>query len=138
MDTNVKDKEESVVDVPVKDTRIGGKDGIRPGRQKGAKNKSTLLREALTNNFEEQLSKKFHKVIEVVLEQAVDGCRQSQKLLIDRIVPTVHAESDKEKNPFAGGINITISAMESNVSVSPEDISDAEYSVIEEDNNEST
>ena len=115
-------------------TRIGGEKGIKPGRKKGSKNKSTLLREALNNNFEEQLAQKFHQVVNVVLDQAInEGCRQSQKMLLDRIVPTVHAESDKEKNPFAGGINITISSMENKtVNVSP-DIVDADYETIEEE-----
>ena len=112
-------------------TQIGGDKGISPGRKKGSKNKSTILREALTNNFEEQLEKKFKKVIKVVLDQAVDGCRQSQKLLIDRIIPTIHAESNKDKNPFAGGISITIGSLEQQtaVKVSPEPI-DAEYEEI--------
>jgi hypothetical protein len=118
-------------------TQIGGERGIKPGRRKGSKNKSTIVREALANDFEEELQKDFHKVIRAVIDQAIDGCRQSQKLLIDRIVPTVHAESDKEKNPFAGGVHITVSNMgtETSVSVS-QDIEDAEYEDItdEEDN----
>ena len=105
------------------------------GRKKGSKNKSTLLREALNNNFEAQLQDKFHQVVSVVLDQAInEGCRQSQKMLLDRIVPTVHAESDKDKNPFAGGISITIGSLETkgSVSVAPEVI-DGDY---EEINNE--
>ena len=112
-------------------TRIGGDKGIAPGRKKGSKNKSTLLREALTNDFEEQLKTNFIKVVNVVLEQAVDGCRQSQKLILDRVIPTVHAESDKDKNPFAGGISITIGSLEQQtaVKVIPEPL-DAEYTEI--------
>lgn len=122
-------------------TRIGGEKGIKPGRPKGAKNKSTLLREALTQDFEEVLKKDFLKVVKVVVEQAKDGCRQSQKLLLDRVVPTVHAESEKEgKNKFTGGITIQIGSLEKSTSVHvSEDIVDVEYTTIEEtENGEST
>ena len=104
------------------------------GRKKGSKNKSTLLREALNNNFESQLQESFHKVVEVVISQAVnEGCRQSQKLLLDRIVPTVHAESNKDKNPFANGISITIGSFEESKTVSvSSDISDAEYEEVDD------
>ena len=118
---------------PTKDTRIGAPDGPKPGRQKGSKNKSTLLREALTNNFEEALEKRFKKVIEVVLDQAEDGCRQSQKLLLDRVVPTVHATPDKDgKSKFSGGIHITIGSMDSGQQVAiGQDIEDVEYTEID-------
>lgn len=129
---------ESQPEAPVKkrgdlDTRIGAKNGIKPGRKKGSKNKSTLLREALTNNFEEQLTKSFHKVVEVVIEQAIDGCRQSQKLLLDRVVPTVHAENEKDKkNPFSGGVTINIGTMGSTLTLKEEDIEEATYEDITE------
>ena len=109
-------------------TQIGGEKGISPGRKKGSKNKSTILREALTNNFEDQLQEKFALVIETVINQAInEGCRQSQKLLIDRIIPTVHAESDKDVGGFTGGISITKSSLENQtVKVTPSVI-EAEY-----------
>lgn len=119
-----------------------GTDIVKPGtgnrgmgRKKGSKNKSTLLREALTNDFEAQLQTNFKAVIETVINQAInEGCRQSQKLIIDRVVPTVHAESTKDKNPFAGGISIVIGSLEQqkSVTVSP-DIVDAEYEELEQE-----
>lgn len=118
----------------VPDTRIGGAQGIAPGRKKGSKNKSTILREALTNDFEEQLQTNFKRVIEVVCSQAVEGCRQSQKLLLDRVIPTVHAESDKDKGgKFSGGISITIGTLEptQSISVTP-DVIDGDYEEIED------
>ncbi len=99
------------------------------GRKKGSKNKSTLLKEVLNNDFEEQLQARFSKVIHVVLDQAVDGCRQSQKMILDRVIPTVHAESDKDdKNKFSGGVTIVIGSLEDQtaITVSPDTI-DAEY-----------
>jgi hypothetical protein len=113
------------------DTKIGGGKGIAPGRPKGAKNKSTLLKEALRGEFDEMLKKDFKKVLSVVVDQALDGCRQSQKLIIDRVVPSVHAVSDKDDNKFAGGFTINIGMLESgkSVTVSP-DIQDAEYTEV--------
>lgn len=111
------------------DTRIGSPNGIAPGRKKGSKNKSTILREALTNDFEQQLQQNFKQVIEVVISQAInEGCRQSQKLLLDRVIPTVHAESEKDKGgKFSGGISITIGTLEpQTVTVTP-DVIDGDY-----------
>ena len=123
--------DETIVTPPVTDesTRIGGANGIAPGRKKGSKNKSTILREALTNNFEAQLEQDFSKVIQVIMHQAIhEGCRQSQKLLIDRVIPTVHAENEKDKkNPFAGGISITISSLENQSVKVSSDVIDADY-----------
>ena len=114
-----------------------GTDIVKPagnrgmGRKKGSKNKSTLLKEALRGDFDKMLTQKAAQIFNVVADQALDGCRQSQKMILDRVVPTVHAESDKDKNPFANGINITIGSFEQSksVKVSP-DIVDAEYEEI--------
>ena len=116
-------------------SRIGGSKGIKAGRQKGVKNKSTLLRLALTEDFDKELEKNFKGIIRAVAQQALDGCRQSQKLIIDRIVPAVHAESDSDKGAkFAGGIHITIGSLEDSKEVHiSEDIVDVEYEEIEED-----
>lgn len=123
-----------VVPAPKGETKIGGPRGIKPGRQKGAKNKSTLLREALTNDFEEQLQKDFLKIVKVVITQAKEGCRQSQKLLLDRVVPTIHAESDKDpSSKFLGGVTIVIGSLENHQAVEVEQSIDAEYTINQED-----
>lgn len=108
------------------------------GRVKGSKNKTTLVKEALVNGFEEELKKDFNKVVRAVLDQAIDGCRQSQKMILDRVVPTVHAQSDKDDNKFSGGISIVIGSMEADtkVEVTPSVIADAEYEEIEVNVNE--
>ena len=105
------------------------------GRKKGSKNKSTLLREALTNDFEQQLQENFRDVITTVMNQAInEGCRQSQKLILDRVIPTVHAESEKDaKNPFAGGISITISNLENQTVTVVPDVVDGDYTEIEQE-----
>jgi hypothetical protein len=122
----------------IRDTRIGGKDGIPAGRPKGAKNKSTLLREALRGDFDELLRKDFKKIIRVVADQALEGCRSSQKLILERVVPSVHAESDnKDKHKFSGGITITIGSLENQkVDISSGDVMDGEFSEVVEDSSE--
>jgi hypothetical protein len=99
------------------------------GRQKGAKNKSTLLKEALRGDFDVMLQDKAKAIFNVVADQALEGCRASQKMILDRVVPTVHAESDKkDANKFDGGITINIGSLEDARSVKVEpDIEDAEY-----------
>ena len=116
-------------------SRIGGSKGISAGRPKGAKNKSTLLRLALTEDFDKQLEKDFKAIIRVVAEQAKDGCRQSQKLLIDRVIPSVHAESDKGKdNKFSGVVHVHIGSLEDSQSVQvSEEPLDGEFEEVEED-----
>jgi hypothetical protein len=119
------------------DVTHDGESGVmvkkKAGRPPGAKNKATLLREAIAGDFDRMLEQKAKRIFEVVANQALDGCRQSQKMILDRIVPTVHAESDKDKgNKFSGGVHITIGSLEgAQVSVSP-DIEDAEYTQVEE------
>ena len=83
----------------------------KPGRPPGAKNKTTLVREALQNGFEEELEKGFLDVARAVIQQAKNGCRQSQKMLLDRVVPTVHSKSEEDENSFAGGVQIFIGTL---------------------------
>ncbi len=106
------------------------------GRPAGSKNRSTLLKEAIAGDFDIMLADKAKLIFNVVADQALDGCRQSQKMILDRIVPTVHAKPDDDGgNKFGGGVHITIGSLEgtpsAQVNVSP-DIEDAEYSEIQE------
>lgn len=69
----------------------------RGGRPPGRKNNKTLQREALREAAIDTLSEKIGKVVEVVLHQAIDeGCRQSQKLILDRVIPTSKAVNVNE------------------------------------------
>ena len=106
----------------------------RGGRKKGSKNKSTLLREALRGDFDNMLQQKAKAIFNVVADQALDGCRQSQKLILDRVVPTVHAESDKKDgNKFDGGIVINIGSLEDSKAVTiDQDVSDGSFEEIED------
>jgi len=80
----------------------------RSGREKGSKNKSTLLREALKNDFEEQLKKDFVRVVRAVIDKAVDGDMTAAKLLLDRAVP-ITDNNKKQTIPLGeGGLVINI------------------------------
>lgn len=97
----------------------------KAGRPPGAKNKSTLLKEALAGDFDDMLQSKAKAIFNVVADQALEGCRQSQKMILDRVVPTVHATSDEDKNKFSGGVHITIGHLGTpNATV---DIADGDY-----------
>jgi len=80
----------------------------RSGREKGSKNKSTLLREALKNDFEEQLKKDFIHVVKAVIDKAKDGDMTAAKLLLDRAVP-ISDGNKKQTIPLGeGGLVINI------------------------------
>lgn len=65
------------------------------GRKKGSKNKATLMREAMERKTSIQISKLAPKVLKKVGEQAIkEGCRTSQKMILDRAVPIRKAEDD--------------------------------------------
>lgn len=66
------------------------------GRPLGRKNDKTLKREALREAAIDVLSAKVGKVVEVVVEQALDGCTKSQKLILDRVLPAVKSVDSKE------------------------------------------
>lgn len=113
---------------------VGAKNLQRGGRKKGAKNKSTLLKEALRGDFDVMLQNKAKAIFNVVADQALEGCRQSQKMILDRVVPTVHAESDKKDgNKFDGGIVINIGSLEDSKAVTiDQDVSDGDFEELED------
>ena len=79
----------------------------RSGREKGSKNKSTLLREALKNDFEVELQKDFLQVVRAVIDKAKDGDMTAAKLLFDRALPII--DNKKQTVPLGeGGLVINI------------------------------
>jgi len=100
----------------------------RSGREKGSKNKSTLLREALKNDFEEQLKKDFIHVVKAVIDKAKDGDMTAAKLLLDRAVP-VSDNNKKQTIPLGEGglvINIEKLVTHPNAQLIEGDIEEAE------------
>ena len=79
------------------------------GRKKGSRNKATILREKMERKVSIKLSRLGPDVIDKVGEQALaaDGCRQSQKMILDRIAPVRKAEDGVGSRDTA--VHITIS-----------------------------
>lgn len=61
------------------------------GRPKGAKNKTTIFKEVIREGFEDRLLKDGMKVIDAVIQKALDGDMTASKLLLDRILPVTKA-----------------------------------------------
>ena len=106
----------SVVEETTKKKHIGGfKPGISgnpTGRKIGSKNKTTLLKEALKNDFEEVLRKDFKRVLRVVVDAALDGDMKAAKMLLDRAVPVHKAVEFKTGDSGSGGVNIIIGRLD--------------------------
>lgn len=58
------------------------------GRPPGSKNKSTLARQAIAENSLDIILDNLQDVLTAVVVQAKGGCLASQKLLIDKAMPT--------------------------------------------------
>jgi hypothetical protein len=84
-----------------------GKSGNPLGRPKGAKNKTTLVREAVQAECTDILYKGAPKVIQAVIEQAQGGCKASQKLVWNSLIANKKAAEDgKGGGPATVTINI--------------------------------
>lgn len=58
------------------------------GRPPGSKNKTTLARQAIAENSLDIILDSLQDVLTTVVHQAKNGCLASQKLLIDKAMPT--------------------------------------------------
>jgi hypothetical protein len=79
------------------------------GRQKGSKNKATILREAINGDFERSLKRNFKDIMAQIIKQAKEGCTQSQKLLFDKVIANARTEEESKVKDM--GIIINISDM---------------------------
>ena len=90
-------------------TKIGEANGIQGGRPKGAKNKTTLVKEAIKGHWDELMVTKARAVFDKTVEMALEGDTQCIKMIMDRAVPVSKAvditASDIGKT---GGITIVI------------------------------
>ena len=77
------------------------------GRKKGSKNKATLLRQKMEQKVSIKLSKAMPAVVDVVINQSIEGCRQSQKMILDRVVPVKRADDGSAEKDHT--VHITIS-----------------------------
>ena len=111
--------EDSEVDFEHEDTPIpkcidaltAGKKTNRPGAPIGRRNKA-VFKDQMKAHFEKTMTKDFVYVLRNVVDQAIDGCTTSQKMLLDRVVPVskaVDLDSLKGAVPL---ININIGSLE--------------------------
>jgi len=89
-----------------------GKSGNPLGRPKGSKNKTTLLREAMQEKADRQLSRNVPKVLEVVIKAALAGDMSAAKMILDRAVPVKKAD-DGDGDTGKQLVNITITNLTS-------------------------
>ena len=99
------------------------------GRPKGAKNRSTLVKEAIRGGFDELMMKSAQKVFEAVVEEAiVNKNMTAAKLIMDRVLPTSKAV-DLEALEKSQGLSISINVGSLEKQLNP---IDADVEIIEE------
>lgn len=89
-----------------------GKSGNPRGRPKGSKNGTTMLKEALKNNFDKALENHFEKIMKTLVAKAEEGDMQAIKMIMDRVVPVTKAVEFGSKGDKNLGITIKIGNMQ--------------------------
>ena len=107
-----------------------GQSGNPTGRPKGAKNKATMIREALETNTMKELQRRYPKLLKKAIDMAEEGNEKMLKLFLERIIPVAHVDKD-EKGRGVNSINIVVNPIENNNG----NVIDAE--VVESDDDES-
>ena len=91
---------------------LSEKGGGKPrGRPKGSKNNTTLLQEAIKNNFTKLAKQRSRKIFEKLTEEAIAGEPWAIKLFMDKIIPNASNEVEQKVKDF--GIQIVINDMKS-------------------------
>ena len=104
------------------------------GRPKGAKNKSTIYKEIMHEGFEASMAKKFKKVVDVVIAQALTGDMKAAKMLFDRVIPVSKAVDLDSLGKKGVSISVYVGEMDKD---NPHGILiEGESSVVEENENE--
>lgn len=77
-----------------------GESGNKKGRPKGALNKATEYKLAVQSAMEEEMMEKAIELIKITMDDAINGCVASRKMILDRLLPTkkaVDAAASKDK-----------------------------------------
>ena len=86
-----------------------------PGRPKGAKNKTTLFKEAMQEGFENLLEREGKAVFMAVVDKAKDGDMSAAKMILDRVVPVTKAVDVNAGVQGKQGITINIEKLVADV-----------------------
>jgi len=114
----------TVKDVVPKPSDVPKKRGHNlKGRIKGVKNKSTIFKEVMRDGFEARMKKDFKKVVDVVLDKAMEGDMVAAKMLFDRVIPqTKSIDLDDLEKSKGLSINISIGSLEDDLVVVDENV----------------
>lgn len=72
-----------------------GESGNPAGRPKGSKNKVTVLKLMAEEAWRERNSEAVQEVLDLILAQALNGCKASQKLIFDAMVSKSNVSEEK-------------------------------------------
>lgn len=117
------DKEQDIK-VPVK---------RKAGRPPGAKNKDTIFKELMKEDFQALATTEVKKVFKVLFEKAQDGDIQAIKLVLDRVIPPNKAVDIAEKGGSGLSVSITIGNLEESPIITGEVIEDGEFEVMDDE-----
>lgn len=102
------------IDNEVQRTEKGSLKGIG-GRPPGAKNKTTLFKEAMRDGFEEKLMTDGKKVFDACVAKAIEGDTTAMKIIMDRIIPVADVTGNNGSGKTSVVINVQ--GMETNIDV---------------------
>jgi len=85
-----------------------GLSGNPKGRPPGSKGKLTLLREALMQDSEEIMVRHFPRIVDAVVQKAMQGDMVAAKMIMDRMIPTKKAIEFSGKDGQDFGIKIIV------------------------------
>lgn len=74
---------------------VKGQSGNPLGRPKGSKNRVTLLKIAAEEAWRDRNQTKLQEVLDMVLEDALDGDKAARKLIFDALVSKANVSEDK-------------------------------------------
>jgi len=82
------------------------------GKPKGAKNRTTLIKQAIEGDMIDAVKEDVIAVFQKGVAMALAGDQAMIKLIVDKFVPNAKA-GENEKSKGIGGINIIVQGMES-------------------------
>lgn len=88
-----------------------GMSGNPQGKPKGAKNKTTLIKQALEGQLVEQLAEDASDILAKAIHMAKQGDAQMIKLVLDKLLPNAKGDGI-QIDKGSGGINIIVSGIE--------------------------